>query len=343
VSGGRNTLYVTSAGAYVAKDHETAQVRVTGEVKVTVPLHHLSSIVCFGPITVSPALMADCSERGIEVAFLTEHGRFLARVDGVAQSGATLRRAQYRAADDPVRSLELAKAFVVGKVANARTTLQRSAREQQDAVAVERLERAVAAMEHRLPGALASKTADELRGQEGEAAATYFGAFDHMIRQQREAFRFEGRSRRPPGDAMNALLSFLYGLLLNDAAGALAAVGLDPAIGYLHVDRPGRPSLALDLCEEFRPFLADRTALAMVNLQQVRGEGFIKRETGGVEMSDNTRKAVITAYQERKQESIRHPFTEEETSVGLLIHQQARLLARAIRGDLDAYPPFHAR
>jgi len=343
MSGYKNTLYVTTSGAYIGKDHETAQVSVDKEVKLSVPLHHLASIVCLGPITVSPPLMAECAERGIDVAFLTENGRFLARVDGIAQSGATLRRAQYRAADDIEKSLALAKSFVVGKIANARTTLLRSAREQEDPAAVQPLEKAASSMENRLPGALAAKTHDEVRGQEGEAAATYFGAFNQMIRQQRETFQFEGRNRRPPADPANAMLSFFYALLLNDASAALSAVGLDPAIGYLHADRSGRPSLALDLCEEFRPFLADRTALALINLQQVKVEGFVKRDTGGVEMSASTRKAVITAYQARKQEAITHPFTEQETTVGLLVHIQARLLARAIRGDLDAYPPFHCR
>lgn len=339
----RNTLYVTTQGAYVARDHETVEVRVEREVRLSVPMHHLAGIVCFGRVSVSPDLLGECGDRGIELSFLSEQGRFLGRVDGPATGGSALRRAQYRAADDPARCLTLARSCVIGKVANARVTLLRGSREAESPDSAEALSRAAEKLRHRLESAERAEGLDALRGHEGEAAAEYFGAFDHLIRKQREEFRFEGRTRRPPKDAVNALLSFLYALLLHDCSSALRSAGFDPAVGFLHAERPGRPSLSLDLMEEFRSFLADRTALSLVNLVQIRGAGFHRRETGAVEMDDATRKEVILAYQRRKQDAIRHPFTEEETTVGLLLHLQARLLARAIRGDLDAYPPFCAR
>lgn len=343
MSGYCNTLYVTTQGAYVAKDHENAQVRIDHEVRLSVPLHHLAGIACFGRVSVSPELMGECGERGIAISFLSEHGRFLGRVEGAIPHASALRRIQYRAADDTARRLDLARAFVIGKLANARVTLVRAAREQADPARSTELSDAAMRLERRMSGSEAAGDLDVLRGHEGEGAAEYFAVFDHLIRQQRESFSFQKRSRRPPTDPMNALLSFLYALLLHDAASALNGVGLDPAVGFLHADRPGRPSLALDLMEEFRSFLADRTALALVNLNQVKPSGFRKTETGAVEMDDATRREVIVAYQKRKQEAITHPFTEQETSVGLLMHIQARLLARVLRGEVDAYPPFHAR
>jgi len=343
VSGFRNTLYVTVQGAYLAKDHENVQVRLEKEVRLSVPLHHLAGIVCFGRVSMSPDIVGECAERAIEVSLLTQNGRFLGRIEGTGQGASVLRRAQYRAAESTTMTLALARSVVVGKVANARSTLQRAARESEDPGVAERISNAATKLGNRRDGAIKAATVDEVRGHEGEAAAGYFAVFDDLIRKQRETFAFAGRNRRPPKDPMNALLSFLYALLLHDASSALQSVGLDPAVGFLHAERPGRPSLALDLMEEFRSFLADRTAVALVNLGQVKSSGFRKTETGAVEMDDATRKEVIGAYQRRKLEGIRHEFLSEETTVGLLMHVQARLLARTIRGDIDAYPPFHAR
>lgn len=336
----QNTLYVTTQGAYLSKDHETVVVRVDREPRLTVPLHHLGGIVCFGRVSMSPELMGACSDAGIGISFLSEHGRFLARVEGGRSGNVLLRREQYRAADDPGRSHRLARSFVVGKVANCRAVLMRGAREAATEESREALERAARRLADAGASLLQSPTVESVRGHEGDAAATYFGAFDHVIRKQKEVFRFEGRNRRPPRDPINALLSFLYALLLHDCASALAATGLDPQVGFLHVDRPGRPGLALDLMEEFRPILADRVAISLVNLEQLRAEEFRTRETGGVEMTDEARRTVLVAYQQRKQEELMHPYIAERTSWALVPHLEARLLARAIRGELDGYPPF---
>ncbi len=340
-----NTLYVTTQGAYLGRDHETVAVRVERETKLAVPLHHLAGIVCFGRISASPDLLGTCAERGITVSFLTEHGKFLARMEGPVSGNVLLRRAQYRAADDAAHTLRLARSFVIGKVANARTVLRRAAREHTDPTAAaeitaagDRLDRSLAALDR-----TDKLTSDEVRGHEGEAASNYFGVLDRLILSKESAFRFSGRNRRPPLDPPNAVMSFLYALLLHDASGALQAVGLDPAVGYLHVDRPGRPSLALDLMEEFRAFIADRVALSVMNFAEVKPDGFRQNESGGCEMHDETRKVLLVAYQRRKQEAIMHPLLKEQTTVGLLPHIQARLLARTIRGELDPYPPFVAK
>lgn len=335
-----NTLFVTTPGAYLRKNHETVEVRVEKETTLTVPLHLVSGIVCFGRVSVSPYLMGTCAERAIGFSFLSSNGRFLARVEGPASGNVLLRRQQYRLADDPGSALALARSFVFGKVANSRAFLQRAAREHDDPAARTVLESAVRQLGTRLPMLKEPSTMDVLRGIEGDAAYTYFGAMSSLIKKEHEAFRFEKRTRRPPKDPMNALLSFLYSVLLHDAASALEAVGLDPAVGYLHADRPGRLSLALDLMEEFRSVLADRLAVSLVNLGQVKGKGLRKLETGAVQMDDETRKTVLAAYQKRKQDELTHPFLETRTTVGLLLHIQARLLARAIRGDIDAYPPY---
>lgn len=335
-----NTLFVTTQGAYLRKNHETVEVRVEQETTLTVPFHLLSGIVCFGRVTVSPALMGACADRAIGFSFLSSNGRFMARVEGPASGNVLLRRQQYRLADDPSAALGIAMGFVFGKLANARTLLQRAAREHDDPTAQAHLEGAVAQLGTRLKTLKDPPDMDTLRGIEGEAATICFGALGSLIRKQREAFTFEKRTRRPPKDPVNALLSFLYSVLLHDAASALEAVGLDPAVGYLHADRPGRLSLALDLMEEFRPALADRLVISLINLGQVKAKGFQKMETGAVKMDEGTRKTVLTAYQKRKQDELTHPFTGTRTTVGLLLHLQARLLARTIRGDLDVYPPY---
>jgi CRISPR-associated protein Cas1 len=335
-----NTLYVTTQGSYLARDGETVVVRVDNEDRLRVPIHSLDGIVCFGRVSCSPPLMGFCGERNVTISFLDEQGGFYARVQGPVSGNVLLRREQYRWADDPDRCARIARAVVIAKVANSRTVLLRALRDHPNnehapeiEAAVEKLSRVLRSLQEDVP-------LDIVRGCEGEAAKAYFGVFDHLIVAQKDAFYFRERTRRPPLDNLNALLSFLYVLLAHDARSALEGVGLDPAVGFLHRDRPGRPGLALDLMEEFRPFLADRLVLSLVNRQQVQGRGFERAESGAVRMDDATRKEVLVAYQKRKQEEIQHPFLGEKVAVGLLVHLQAMLMARYLRGDLDGYPPF---
>jgi CRISPR-associated protein Cas1 len=288
----------------------------------------------------SPFLMGMCGERGVALAFLSEHGQFLARVQGPVSGNVLLRREQYRWADRGDRSAEVARSVVIAKVANCRTVLQRALRDNADGAGGEELERAVRRLGRLLEDVAKAGDVDAIRGHEGDAARTYFGVFDHLITASKEDFFFRGRNRRPPLDNVNALLSFSYTLLTHDITAALETVGLDPAVGYLHRDRPGRPSLGLDLLEELRPVIADRLVLSLINRRQVRAGGFRKTESGGVVMDDATRKEMLVAYQNRKQEEIQHPFLGEKVAFGLVPHLQATLLARSIRGDLDGYPSF---
>jgi CRISP-associated protein Cas1 len=335
-----NTLYVTTQGSYLAKDGETVLVRVEHENRLRVPLHTLSGIVCFGQVSCSPPLMGFCAEKDVALSFLTEHGKFLARVQGPVNGNVLLRREQYRRADDQSSSAIIARAVVQAKIANCRTVLLRGMREHdldgEVENAIGRLARSLQLLE-------AAASVDGVRGVEGDGARTYFCVFDHLITTAKEHFFFRERSRRPPLDNLNALLSFLYTLLVHDIVGALETVGLDPAVGFLHRDRPGRPGLALDLMEELRPVLADRLALSLINRRQVHEDGFQTVEAGGVVMDDATRKEVLIAWQKRKQEEIQHPFLGERVSFGLVSHVQALLLARYLRGDLDAYPAFFWR
>jgi CRISPR-associated protein Cas1 len=331
---------VSTQGAYLAKEGQAVVVRVEKETRLRVPLHTLDGIVCFGQVSCSPYLLGMCGENGVAVTFMTEHGRFLARVNGFTPGNVLLRREQYRRADSAPASTEIARAVVLGKIANSRTVLLRAGRDHPDKTDAVALQHAVAHLERCLGDAQRTTEVDTLRGVEGEAARAYFGVFNHLVTAQKDDFAFHERSRRPPLDNINALLSFLYAMLAHDARAACEASGLDAAVGFLHADRPGRPGLALDLMEEFRAFLADRLALSLINRRQVQVPGFRRGESGGVEMDDATRKAVLVSYQKRKQEEIRHPFLGETITVGLLLHLQARLLARHLRGDLDAYPPF---
>ena len=335
-----NTLFVTTQGAYLSKEGETVAVKVDGEVRLQIPVHTIGGIVCFGQVSCSPYLMGFCAEKGVAISFLTEHGRFLARVQGPVSGNVLLRREQYRWADNPVYSANMARAVIIAKIANCRTVLQRALRDHADRVEEDDLRRAVTLLGRCLESCNREEDLDALRGIEGESAHAYFSVFDSLIVAQKDAFKFAERNRRPPLDNVNCLLSFLYTLLVHDARSALESVGLDPAVGFLHRDRPGRPSLALDLIEEFRPFLADRLALSLINLRQVQGKGFRRIESGAVLMDDETRITLLVAYQERKQEEILHPFLEEKVTVGLLMHMQALLMARYLRGDLDGYPPF---
>lgn len=337
-----NTLYVTTEGAQLYKDHETVVVKVNGDKKLQIPLLHLSSVVCMGPIYVSPDLMAACCAAGIYLAFFSITGRFLSRVEGMPGGNVLLRRQQHRAADDGARSLRLARAMVLGKLCGGRQFLLHARRDadedRRDSLefAANRLAIHTAELER-------AETLDELRGLEGIAAKDYFSVFDLLIKRTEPALRFAGRSRRPPGDPVNALLSFGYALLSQDCAGALAGVGLDPAVGYLHEDRPGRLSLALDLMEELRCPVVDRLVVALLNRGQLDPADFVSEEGGGWRLTDESRKRFLIAYQEAKQVDVQHPLLEQRIPWGRVPHIQAQLLARALRGDLDDYPPFAFR
>ncbi len=334
-----NTLFVTTQGAYLAKEGETVAVRIEREVRLRIPVHTLDSIVCFGNVGCSPFLMGFCAERDVTISFLTENGRFLARVVGPVSGNVLLRREQYRRADDPDFSAAVAGACVTGKVANSRTVLQRGLRDHREKLAdpyavqdgVDHLTAALRSLQ-------GSLDLNAVRGVEGDAAHVYFSVFDHLIIRNKEDFFFHLRNRRPPLDRMNCLLSFLYTLLMHDVRSALECVGLDPAVGYLHRDRPGRSGLALDMMEEFRP-MAERLALSMVNLGQLKAKGFTVSKGGGVRMDDDTRKTLLATYQKRKQDVLLHPFLGEKMPLGLFFHTQSLLFARFLRGDLDGYPP----
>ncbi len=335
-----NTLYVTTQGAYLARDGESVVVRVDDEPKLRIPLHNLGGIVCFGRVSCSPWLMEICGKNNVLISFLSERGKFLGRVEGPVSGNVLLRRQQFRRADDPATCAQIGRAVVAAKIANGRTVLLRGKRDRPSNESSDALDEAVRHMARLLECLQEEVPLETARGWEGEAARAYFGVFDHLIVAQKDGFFFRDRNRRPPLDNMNALLSFLYTLLAHDVTSSLETVGLDPAVGFLHKDRPGRAGLALDLMEEFRPVIADRLALSLVNRQQVKAKGFQKTETGAVMMDDKTRKTVLVADQKRKQEEIHHPFLGEKVSIGLLPHMQAMLLARHLRGDLDGYPPF---
>jgi CRISPR-associated protein Cas1 len=313
---------------------------VEHEIKARIPIITISSIVCFGRVSASPQVMAMCADRAVAMTFLTEHGRFLAKVSGFTPGNVLLRREQYRLADRPDGGLDVVRRIVAAKLANTRTVVLRAVRDHPSNEGAASLESVAGRLAANTTRVLQAATLDQARGIEGESAALYFGVFGHLITARGEGFAFRGRSRRPPLDAVNALLSFVYMLLVNDARAACEATGLDPAVGYLHRDRPGRPGLALDLIEEFRAPLGDRLVLSLINRQQLAAGGFRTLETGGVVMDEATRKAVIVAYQERKREVLMHPFLNEKATAGLLLHLQARLLARCLRGDLDTYPAF---
>lgn len=332
-----NTLYVSTQGIYLHRDGETVVAMLEREQKLRLPIHTLSGIVCFGNVLCSPFLLGLCGEHGVKVSFLTEHGRFLARVDGPVSGNVLLRREQMRRAVDSKLALPLARNFVLGKQANSRTVLQRSLRDHGDNKELSSAIDAIAAIIRRTRS---TDNLDSLRGHEGEAANAYFGAFNNLIVAQSAGFRMACRSRRPPLDPLNSMLSFLYTILAHDCEGALEGVGLDPQVGFLHALRPGRPSLALDLMEELRPILSDRVVLSLINLTQVKVSGFKTTESGAVVMEEETRKKVLMAWQEKKRETLQHPFLGEKVEMGIIPHIQALLLARHLRGDLDAYPPF---
>ena len=333
-----NTLYVQTQGIYLRQEGETVVAEKDGQVLIRLPIHTLSGLVTFGNVMCSPFLLHLCAERGVAVSFLSEHGRFLARVTGPVSGNVLLRVAQVRAHDDPGRKGDIARSCVAGKIANDRNLLLRHMRDHGDTPALRTAAAALADVLLRLRDS--PPDAARIRGLEGEAAAAYFAAFNDLLLANREAFSITSRNRRPPTDPMNALLSFLYTLLAHDCRSALEGVGLDPQIGFLHELRSGRPSLALDLMEEFRAPVADRLALTLVNRQQLSPKDFKTTESGAVQLSDAARKDLLLAWQQRKLETVTHPFLGEKVPVGLLPHLQALLLARHLRGDIDAYPPW---
>lgn len=335
-----NTLYVTTSDAYLHRHGETVVVKVGGEERLRVPIHNLESVVCFGPMTCSTPLMELCGERNVQLAFFSQHGRLYGRVEGPIRGNVLLRKRQFAKAADGAFAAAVARSFVLAKLANCRNVLLRAAREHGEGATVDEIRGAavnIARVAERLREPV---PLEQLRGIEGESARLYFSVFDHLIVAQKDSFVFRTRSRRPPLDNVNAMLGFTYMLLSHDVQSALLGVGLDPYVGFLHADRPGRPSLALDLLEEFRPFLGDRLVLTLINRQQVKCRGFEKTPSGAVSMDEETRKTLLAAYQKRKQEQISHPFIGESVPLGLLPHVQAMLLARFIRGEMDAYPAF---
>jgi CRISPR-associated protein Cas1 len=339
----RNTLYITSENAWLRKDGANLVVEVEGAERGRAPLHMLEGVVTFGRAGASPALLAACAEGGITISYLEPNGRFLARIEGQRTGNVLLRRAQFMASMDPTRAVPIVRGIVVAKTANQRTVLRRALRDHGDALpahAVEALTGADMRLTDVARRVLIAPSVDVLRGLEGEAAFVYFDVFNHLIRVDDATLAFGGRSRRPPLDPMNALLSFLYAMLGHDCRSALETHGLDPQVGFLHMDRPGRSSLALDLIEELRPVLADRLALSLINRRQIGASDFIFEEAGGVRLTDDGRKRVLVAWQERKREELRHPFFDEAMPLGLVAHAQAQLLARHLRGDLDGYPGF---
>jgi CRISPR-associated protein Cas1 len=347
-----NTLYVTTERAYLHLDHDTIKMEVNGQETPAgregqegakpfrMPLLHLGSIVCFGDILISPALLHRCAEDGRTVVLLDRHGQFKARVEGPTSGNVLLRRAQHEALGDPARVVSIARTCVAGKLQNCRQVVLRGAREAGDGADGERLSGVARGLGESLGRLEHFADADAIRGCEGDAARSYFGVFDALVREDRPSFTLNGRTRRPPLDRMNALLSFAYTLVLHDCVAAAEGVGLDPQVGYLHVLRPGRPALGLDLMEELRPVLADRLVLSLVNRRQVQRDDFVERAGGAVSLTDAARRRFLIAYQERKQDEVRHAVVGKKMPLGLVPHVQARLLARHLRGDLPDYLPF---
>lgn len=335
-----NTLYVTTPESYLHRDGENVIIKVGNEERFRIPVHNLEGIVCFGYMGASPHLMQLCSENNVGLSFLTPHGRFLGRVNGRVRGNVLLRRTQYRVADDPEVSLDIAKCFITGKLVNCRTVLGRSLRDHGDIVQKEMIRSANNLLIENLKKIDCCQNADALRGIEGNCAKFYFDALDELILKQKNDFFIHERNRRPPRDNMNALLSFLYTLLAHDVQSALETVGLDPYVGFFHTDRPGRASLALDMMEELRPFMVDRLCLNLVNLQQISSTDFLKKEGGGIILTDKGRKEVLGAWQKRKQDEITHPYLNEKIQIGLLPYVQSLLMARYLRDDIDGYPPF---
>lgn len=335
-----NTLYVTSENSYLSLDGENVVIYEHQDELGRLPLHNLEGIVSFGYRGTSPALMGACADRNISLCYITPQGKFLARVTGRVHGNVLLREQQYMSSKTEKIGLEIAKNCITGKVYNARWVIERALRDHPLQVDTERLKKASFQLKEALSRIQDSISREQLRGYEGEAASIYFGVFDELILQQKKDFFFHERSKRPPMDNVNALLSFVYTLLTNNITAALESVGLDPCVGYLHTDRPGRASLSLDLIEELRPVVADRFVLSLINKKIVTGKDFKQKENGAVLMDDDCRKKLITEWQKKKKEVITHPFLNEKIEWGMVPYAQAMLLARYLRGDLDSYPTF---
>lgn len=336
-----NTLYVMTPNAYAHLENATVRIDVEREKKLQVPLHHLAGLVTFGNVMVSPGLMHKLADEGKSLVLLDMNGRFKARLEGGVSGNILLRKAQYKAADDPAIALEVARTIIAGKIKNSRTVLLRGARETEDKHDIAALDAVALSLAQTLSNLKHATDVDTVRGLEGEAAKNYFGVLPLIIKPPyREAFALNGRTRRPPLDRTNCLLSFLYAMLMNDCRSALEAVGLDPQLGFLHAVRPGRAALALDLQEEFRSVVMDRLALTLINRGQVNAHDFETREGGAVSLTEKGRKAVVVAWQERKQELVTHPLTGSQMPIGLLPFLQARFLARTIRGEMESYLPY---
>jgi CRISP-associated protein Cas1 len=339
-----NTLYITTPQAYAHLENDTLRIDVEREKKLAVPLHHLGSVVCFGNIMVSPALMHRLAEEGKSLVLLDSNGRFKARLEGPTSGNVLLRQAQHKAVGESAQTLALARSFIAGKLKNSRQILLRGARENVDVAEQETLKRVGENLNASLRALANANDLDTMRGVEGEAARGYFGALNLLVKKDaREHFQMDGRSKRPPRDRMNALLSFLYSMITNDCRSAIESVGLDPQLGFLHAVRPGRAALALDLVEEFRAFIADRLALSLVNRGQIVAKDFEFREGGSVQLADDARRTLVVAFQERKQEEITHPLLEQKMPLGLVPLLQARFIARTLRGEMEGYVPFLVR
>lgn len=340
----QNTLYIMTPQAYAHLENATVRIDVEREKKLQVPLHHVGGLVCFGNVMVSPALMHRLADEGKSLVLLDDSGRFKARLEGPVSGNVLLRQAQHRAAGDAAATLELARACVAGKLKNSRSVLQRGAREAEDESEAARLTRTADNLAASLRATAVANTLDELRGVEGEAARGYFEVLNLVVKPAfRTNFQLNGRTRRPPLDRFNALISFLYAMLMNDCRSALEACGLDPQLGFLHAVRPGRAALALDLQEEFRAILCDRLALTLINRNQVGEKDFDLREGGAVMLNDRGRRTVVSAWQERKQETLTHPLLDQKIPIALTPLTQARLLARTLRGEMESYLPFLAK
>jgi CRISPR-associated protein Cas1 len=339
-----NTLYVMTPHSYLHLENDTLRVEVEHEKRVQVPLHHLGSVVCLGNVMLSPALMHRCADAGISLVLLDENGRFKARLEGAVSGNILLRQAQHRQANDAAFALNVSRAMIAGKLRNARQVLLRGAREAADETDAKTLTAAATALRASVRNLPLANDLDSVRGIEGDAAKVYFSALNSVVRRDvRPHFGMDGRTRRPPRDRINALLSFLYSMLMNDCRSALEAAGLDPQLGFLHAVRPGRAALALDLMEEFRAIIADRLALTLINRGQIGTKDFVEHEGGAVLLEGDARRTAVIAYQERKQEEITHPLLGTKMPIGLLPQIQARLLARHIRGETGTYIPFLAR
>ena len=335
-----NTLYVISENSYLSLDGENIVVLEDQKELGRIPLHNLEGIVSFGYRGTSPALMGACAERNISLCYLTPQGKFLARVSGRVKGNVILREQQYASKNDEKISLEIARNCILGKVYNARWVLERAMRDHAMQIDTDRVKDASAFLKNALERIRDAESKEQLRGYEGEAASIYFGVFDELVLQQKKDFVFRGRNKRPPLDNVNALLSFVYTLLTNSITSALESVGLDPYAGYLHTDRPGRASLSLDMIEELRAILADRFVLTLINKKIISGKNFSVKENGAVLMDDELRKKVLAEWQNKKKETITHPYLKEKVEWGMVPYVQAMLLARYLRGDLDGYPVF---